>query len=384
MEIFALTLLLGWTFAGWAGFRWGGYSDQVIWRRHPAAACADFALSGHRFMEMLAAGLVTAVCVAAILLLPELAGLLCAGVILFLLIPLPYYFFDAARRDHRMRSFEYVHFNVLRPPTTNHAREVVDGLLVEAGTKLAFFISDRQWEKIKYISDTEKKYLAGFMVAPGLYVAKATNDLLQIFDSLNLYDYTVNPENVEALDAFKTALKDVADLKSRLAAMSRLVESATAAAPPPKPATVVSKPRPTPPPEPEAQPAPSPAVVAEVAKEPALPLQPAEPDDVPLPEEIIDPEPALAATATLVDQSDEDLAKTIIPPDPLPDPLPRLPDTPGFSRFVSAVNLPETRRGGRPKTPKKKKADPGQVSLDMGSAAAPTPPANTLDWKPDL
>ena len=374
-------ILIGWTISGWTGFRWAGYPEKVVWGRHPAAACADFALSGHRFLEVAIMVLALLACLAGCVLLPDAAVFLCEAVILFLIIPLPYYFFDAARRDHRLRSFEFVHFNVLTPPTTHQERESLDGRLVDVGPPLVFFISEKQWAKKKYISDTDKKYLATFMVAPGLYVTKATNDILQTFDSLNLYEHILNPENAPAVEAFRNALKDCEDLRIRLEAMRGLSQADAPPASQPPPVTKKAKPA-TPAPVETPAPAVAAPTVAPQAPEPELePEATEEQEDIP-PDPDVDEDinPALARPATVqvaappVETSAATEGRTLgITP---PDVGPNLPQVPGMTQMVEALNTPEKHKGAR-KT-RKKKADPTQESLGLGAGTLPPTSDNSV------
>ncbi len=363
-------ILTGWAISGWTGFRWAGYHEKVVFRRHPAAACADCALSGHRFLEVIVMVLVLLACLAGCVLLPDGAVSLCEGVIVFLLAPLPYYFFDATRRDHRLRSFEFVHFNVLTPPTTHQPRESVDGRLIDVGAPLVFFISEKQWTKKKYISDTDKKYLATFMVAPGLYVTKVTNDVLQTFDSLNLYEHILNPENSAAVEAFRIALKDNEDLRVRMATLTRLSESEAPPAAPPTATPVAKKSPPTPAPAKVETVAP---VVTPQVQVPDLEQDEQEQDLGEAEEEVHEPVPPPAPVAPTKVEAPADGRTLGITP---PDLDPALPPVPGMTQMVGALNTPDKHKGSR-KT-RRKKTDPDQESLGLGTApASQNPPATS-------
>jgi hypothetical protein len=365
-------ILIGWAVSGWAGFRWAGYPEKVVWVKHPAAACADCALSGHRFMEVVIMVAVLLACLAGCVLLPDGAVFLCEAVILFLVVPLPYYFFDAARRDHRLRSYEFVHFNVLTPPTTHQERESLDGRLVDVGPQLVFFISEKQWAKKKYISDTERKYLTTFMVAPGLYMTKATNDVLQTFDSLNLYEHILNPENTAAIEAFKTALKDSEDLRIRVDALNRLLQSESAPASQPPPAAKKTTAAATPP---KTAPVAKAAAVAPLVQIPAVEEAP-EVETEPAEEEeevVAPPEPPLAERPETQAQI-EGRTMGIT----LPDLDPVLPPMPGMTATVVALNTPDKHKGAR--KARRKKSDPDQESLGLGSVhSAPASPLSPAD-----
>lgn len=204
--IMAVALLVGWTVALWAGVRYGGYSDEPVKGWWPTRFLAEWFVVGRCPWK---AALVAGLCVLLAVVVRYAHGWpsFIAGVVILLVLGLlPAMAVDFALRLRELRSKEFVFFNAVQPISTQHERTVVDGRFVDFRPRVVFYIEDEQLLKIPAVTEDARRYLERFRIAPGLYSAEADGDFMQMFDSLNLYEYVLQPEHSRAIAVFARLL----------------------------------------------------------------------------------------------------------------------------------------------------------------------------------
>lgn len=203
--IFFYALSLGWLVSLLLARRAGGEGASAPMPWHPAAwFCEAIALGrgGPKFI----AGL--GFCVAAIFACSQGAfwGLVSA----FVLAPIPYLLVDYSRRDARLRRVKRVFYNPLHAVTSQPTRELSGGRVEERLMKVFFCIDEVEWGTLSQVmGDAVRSYLERRRVAGPIFCADADNDFLQVYDSLGLSRFLIEPSNTKVMGAITSAFSPV-------------------------------------------------------------------------------------------------------------------------------------------------------------------------------
>lgn len=176
-----------------------GSSAPLPW--HPASwMCEGVALGrgGAKF----AAGL--GFCLASVLASSQ--GVLWSVAAAFVLAPVPYLLVDYSRRDARLRRVKRVFYNPLRAVTSQPVRELSGGRVEERVMKIYFCIDDLEWGTLSQVmGDAVKAYLERRRVAGPIFCSDADNEFLQVYDSLGLSRFLVEPSNARVMETVVSA-----------------------------------------------------------------------------------------------------------------------------------------------------------------------------------
>jgi len=206
LAITATTLLVGFIVFFVGTLPYAGFTTDLRFAWHPAGKVAEsFVLGSRKTASFFILALCAGLCALAIFCNGHTAALANTA-LFFILAPLPYFVIDAIRKDASLYSKEIVFHNVFSPITTRHERVLRGGLAVEERPRIAFYLDDQAWTEIRIASTDDRRFLNQFHITGGLYIAEATNETLQLFDSLGLYPYLIHPDNRRAMQAFEEAL----------------------------------------------------------------------------------------------------------------------------------------------------------------------------------
>lgn len=118
-------------------------------------------------------------------------------------------------------------------PGTHGRREIMDGMWTETLEPLALYITPQDWNTITAATPEVTAWLERHLAAPNLYRMPATQEAMQILDSLRLYPFLVSSRHTLAIDAFAAALhRPVAPPPSTPSAPASGAKNAAAAAQP--------------------------------------------------------------------------------------------------------------------------------------------------------
>lgn len=119
---------------------------------------------------------------------------------LFILAPIPYLLLDHSRRDSRVRQIRRIFYNPLRAVTSQPAKELSNGRVEETVMKLYFCIDDVDWGTLTQVmGEPVRHFLERRRVAGPIFAGDADNDFLQVYDSLGLSRFLVEPSNDKAM-----------------------------------------------------------------------------------------------------------------------------------------------------------------------------------------
>lgn len=199
--IFFYAITLGWAVALLLARRAGGEGSTAPMPWHPAAwLCESVALGrgGPKFW----AGL--GFCAAAVLASSQgpFWGLAAA----FVLVPLPYLLVDYSRRDARLRRVKRVFYNPLHAVTSQPVRELSGGRVEERVMKVYFCIDEVEWGTLSQVmGDAVRSYLERRRVAGPIFCSDADNEFLQVYDSLGLSRFLLEPSNAKVMETVVSA-----------------------------------------------------------------------------------------------------------------------------------------------------------------------------------
>lgn len=199
--IFLYTLGTVWLMAVLMARRAGGEGGAAPLTWHPAGwFCEGIALGrgGGKFT----AGLLFVVGAVAL----GGGGVIGEIVSLGILAPLPYLLVDYCRRDSKVRRTKRVFFNPLHAVTSQPYRSLTKGRVDESVMKLYFCIDDAEWTGLKQVmSDPVREYLERRRIGGPIFEGEADNDFLQVYDSLGLSRFLIEPSNERIIQALVTA-----------------------------------------------------------------------------------------------------------------------------------------------------------------------------------
>lgn len=199
--IFFYAVSLGWLVALLLARHAGGEGASAPMPWHPAAwLCEAVALGrgGPKFL----AGL--GFCVAAALAASQ--GPFWGMASAFVLVPLPYLLVDYSRRDARVRRVKRVFYNPLHAVTSQPVRELSGGRVEEKVMKVYFCIDEVEWGTLSQVmGDAVRSYLERRRVAGPIFCSEADNEFLQVYDSLGLSRFLIEPSNTKAMEAIVQA-----------------------------------------------------------------------------------------------------------------------------------------------------------------------------------
>lgn len=119
---------------------------------------------------------------------------------LFLLAPVPYLLLDYSRRDSRVRQVRRFFYNPLRAVTSQPVRELSSGRVDETVMKLYFCIDDVDWGTLAQVmGEPVRQFLERRRIKGPIFAADADNDFLQVYDSLGLSRFLIEPSNDKAM-----------------------------------------------------------------------------------------------------------------------------------------------------------------------------------------
>ncbi len=199
--IFFYAIAVGWALALILARKAGGEGAKAPLTWHPAAwLCESVALGrgGPKFM----AGL--GFCAAAVLASSQ--GPLWSLAAAFTLVPLPYLLVDYSRRDARLRRVQRIFYNPLHAVTSQPVRELSGGRVEERVMKVYFCIDEVEWGTLSQVmGDAVRSYLERRRVAGPIFCSDADNEFLQVYDSLGLSRFLIEPSNTKAMEAIVSA-----------------------------------------------------------------------------------------------------------------------------------------------------------------------------------
>jgi hypothetical protein len=130
------------------------------------------------------------------------AGLIGGLVGVLILSPLPFLLIDYCRRDSRVRQVKRVFFNPLHAVTSQPVRELTSGRVDERVMKLYFCIDAEAWASLSQVmGEPVRQYLEKRRINGSIFGAEADNDFLQVYDSLGLSRFLIEPSNTRIIDA---------------------------------------------------------------------------------------------------------------------------------------------------------------------------------------
>lgn len=119
---------------------------------------------------------------------------------LFILAPIPFLLIDYSRRDARVRQVRRIFYNPMRAVTSQPARELSSGRVDETVMKLYFCIDDVDWGGLTQVmGEPVRQFLERRRVKGPIFAGDADNDFLQVYDSLGLSRFLVEPGNDKAM-----------------------------------------------------------------------------------------------------------------------------------------------------------------------------------------
>lgn len=115
---------------------------------------------------------------------------------LLALAPIPFLLVDYSRRDARVRQVKRVFFNPLHAVTSQPGRELSHGRVEESVMSLYFCIDSEAWASLSQVmGEPVRQYLEKRRVGGPIFSAEADNDFLQVYDSLGLSRFLIEPSN---------------------------------------------------------------------------------------------------------------------------------------------------------------------------------------------
>lgn len=194
--IFFYAVVIGWLVALLLARRAGGEGASAPLPWHPAAwLCEAVALGrgGPKFW----AGL--GFCSAAVLAASQ--GPFWGLAAVFVLVPLPYLLVDYSRRDARLRRVKRVFYNPLHAVTSQPVRELSGGRVEERVMKVYFCIDEVEWGTLSQVmGDAVRSYLERRRIAGPIFCSDADNEFLQVYDSLGLSRFLIEPSNIKVME----------------------------------------------------------------------------------------------------------------------------------------------------------------------------------------
>lgn len=202
-----LVFILGFCLFGYLAGRYAGLTKEIPPSWVPACWVAEFLVGGTSPIK----GTLALLLGLGLLLygygLGSLAESLAVFAAFLIFSPVPYYGVEVIERRQQVRCREIIFFNALSPLTTRNERRMVEGRLVETGTVVVFYIEPEEFLRITRGNQELRWYFKKFEIAPGLFRANCDNEFLQVFDSLDLYRFVLNPEHQTAVDIFAKCLQ---------------------------------------------------------------------------------------------------------------------------------------------------------------------------------
>jgi hypothetical protein len=130
------------------------------------------------------------------------AGVIGGSIGILILSPLPFLLIDYCRRDSRVRQVKRVFFNPLHAVTSQPVRELASGRVDERVMKLYFCIDTEAWGSLSQVmGEPVRQYLEKRRIHGPIFGAEADNDFLQVYDSLGLSRFLIEPSNTRIIDA---------------------------------------------------------------------------------------------------------------------------------------------------------------------------------------
>lgn len=119
---------------------------------------------------------------------------------LLILSPIPFLLLDYSRRDSRVRQVRRIFYNPLRAVTSQPFRELSSGRVEETVMKLYFCIDDVDWGTLTQVmGEPVRQFLEKRRVKGPIFAGDADNDFLQVYDSLGLSRFLIEPSNDKAM-----------------------------------------------------------------------------------------------------------------------------------------------------------------------------------------
>jgi hypothetical protein len=194
--IFFYAIALGWLVALLLARRAGGEGSTAPMPWHPAAWLCEAV--GPKFW----AGL--GFCSAAVLASSQ--GPFWSLAATFVLVPLPYLLVDYSRRDARLRRVKRVFYNPLHAVTSQPVRELSGGRVEERVMKVYFCIDEVEWGTLSQVmGDAVRSYLERRRLAGPIFCSDADNEFLQVYDSLGLSRFLLEPSNAKVMETVVSA-----------------------------------------------------------------------------------------------------------------------------------------------------------------------------------
>jgi hypothetical protein len=131
---------------------------------------------------------------------------------IFLLAPVPFLLVDYCRRDARVRQVRRIFYNPLHAVTSQPVRELTSGRVDERVMKLYFCIDEEAWGALSQVmGEPVRQYLEKRRIHGPVFEAEADNDFLQVYDSLGLSRFLIEPSNERIMDALMGVLSGEED-----------------------------------------------------------------------------------------------------------------------------------------------------------------------------
>jgi hypothetical protein len=193
--IFFYAVASGWLVSLLLARRAGGEGAKAPLPWHPAAWLCEAVALGRGGAKFLA-GLFF--CTAALFAASQ--GPFWAVAAAFILVPVPYLLVDYSRRDARLHRIKRVFYNPLHAVTSQPVRELTAGRVEERVMKIYFCIDDVEWGTLTQVmGDAVRSYLERRRIAGPVFCSDADNEFLQVYDSLGLSRFLIEPSNEKAM-----------------------------------------------------------------------------------------------------------------------------------------------------------------------------------------
>jgi len=129
---------------------------------------------------------------------------------ILLLAPVPYLLVDYSRRDSRVRQIRRIFYNPLKAVTSQPIRELSSGRVEESVMRLYFCIDEVDWGALTQVmGEPVRQFLERRRIKGPLFAAEADNDFLQVYDSLGLSRFLVEPSNEKAMKTITSLIGGV-------------------------------------------------------------------------------------------------------------------------------------------------------------------------------